>query len=97
MIASKYDELDDKIPYIRDFRTVSSRACFTWDQVVNCESRIFNWLDWDLMVISPENFTTAILSFGIAFSDDAIPVGTEMPKFLKSLRMYTEMFTDIAL
>ena len=31
MLASKYDELDDKIPYIRDFRNVSSRANFTWD------------------------------------------------------------------
>ena len=31
MVASKYDELDDKIPYVRDFRAVSSRAQFTWD------------------------------------------------------------------
>lgn len=50
------------------------------------------------MVISPENFTTALLTFGILFSDETLPAGTtDTPKFVKSLRMYTEMFTDIAL
>jgi len=92
MVASKYDELDDKIPYIRDFWAISSRANFSWDQMVRCENKILNWLNWDLMVISPENFTSALLSFGILFSDE----GQTADK-AKSLRMYTEMFTDIAL
>lgn len=47
------------------------------------------------MVISPENFTTTLLSYGIIFSDDKLPA--EKEKFIKSVRMYTEMFTDIAL
>ncbi len=33
MIASKYDEIDDNIPFIKDFRATSSRANFTWEQV----------------------------------------------------------------
>lgn len=33
MIASKYDEIDDNIPFIRDFRAVSSRANFTWEEI----------------------------------------------------------------
>lgn len=60
--------------------------------MVRCENKILNWLNWDLMVISPENFTSALLSFGILFSDE----GQTADK-AKSLRMYTEMFTDIAL
>jgi len=31
MIASKYDEIDDNIPFIWNFREVSSRASFSWD------------------------------------------------------------------
>ena len=42
-------------------------------------------LDWDLMVISPENFTTALLSFGIVFSDDPVPKSAEISRFLKSV------------
>ena len=61
--------------------------------MVSCERQIVHWLDWNLMVVSPENFTTALLSFGILFSDD-IGYGPDTPK---NLRMYTEMFTDIAL
>jgi len=97
LLASKYDELDDKIPYIKDFRKVSSRSNFTWDQVVHCESKVAHWLDWDLMVISPENFTTTLLTFGVFFSDEEPPPKGETMKYLKSLRMFTEMFTDISL
>ena len=97
LLASKYDELDDKIPYIKDFRKVSSRSNFTYDQVVQCESKVAHWLDWDLMVISPENFTTTLLTFGVLFSDDQAPPKGETQKYLKSLRMFTEMFTDISL
>lgn len=95
LLASKYDELDDKIPYIRDFRHVSSKANFSWGEVTRCENFIVKALKWDLMVISPENFTTALLSYGIVFSDDKLPADKD--KFVKSIRMYTEMFTDIAL
>ena len=47
------------------------------------------------MVLSPENFTSALLAYGIVFSDEKMPSDRE--KFVKSVRMYTEMFTDIAL
>jgi|JI9StandDraft_1071089.scaffolds.fasta_scaffold142697_1 hypothetical protein len=73
MIASKYDELDDNIPFIRDFKAVSSWANFSWEQVTRCEDRILKLLDWDLVALSPENFTSAILSFGIVFSDEVLP------------------------
>lgn len=72
MLASKYDEIDDNIPFIRNFRAVSSKANFSWDQVTGCETRILNYLNWDLVSLSPENFTTALLSFGIVFSEDNI-------------------------
>ena len=46
------------------------------------------------MALTPENFSTALLTFGLVFSDEGTP--TDL-KFLKSLRMYVEMFTDLAL
>jgi hypothetical protein len=60
---------------------------------VGTETRILRALGWDLMALSPENFTTTLLSFGIVFSDE----GSFDAKFLKSIRMYSEMFTDISL
>lgn len=72
MLASKYDEIDDNIPFIWNFWSVSSKANFTWEQVTSCETWILNLLDWDLVSLSPENFTTALLSFGIVFSDDNV-------------------------
>jgi hypothetical protein len=72
MLASKYDEIDDNIPFIRNFREVSTRASFSWEQVTSCETRILNALGWELVSLSPENFTTAILSYGIVFSDDNV-------------------------
>ena len=95
LLASKYDELDDKIPYIKDFRHISSRSNFTWGEVTRCEDYIMKTLGWNLMVLSPENFTSALLAYGIVFSDEKLPSDRE--KFVKSVRMYTEMFTDIAL
>ena len=66
--------------------------------MTQCENRILQLLDWDLVSLSPENFTTSLLSFGIVFSDDTInQSGHELQKFLKSIRMFTEMFTDISL
>lgn len=32
-LASKYDEIDANIPFIRDFKKVSSRGNYTWGQV----------------------------------------------------------------
>lgn len=81
LLASKYDELDDKIPYWNQV----CRGKYTWHEFVAVESRIVHALDWDLMVISPENFTTALLSFGIVFSDDPIPKSAEISRFLKSV------------
>lgn len=73
MIASKYDEIDDNIPFIRDFKNASSRSNFTWEQVTHCEDKILKLLDWELVALSPENFTSTFLSFGILFSDDNLP------------------------
>lgn len=69
-LASKYDEIDENIPFIRDFRKASSRGNYTWDQVTKCENIFVKYLDWNLMIISPLNYTYALLTFGVIFSDD---------------------------
>lgn len=70
LLASKYDEIDWNIPYIKDFRKVSSEARYSWDEVTQCESTIAEYLKWDLMIISPLNYTYALLTFGVIFSND---------------------------
>lgn len=70
LLASKYDEIDWNIPYIKDFRKVSSEARYSWDEVTQWESTIAEYLKWDLMIISPLNYTYALLTFGVIFSND---------------------------
>ena len=50
-LASKYDEIDRNIPYIRDFGEISSRAKYTWSEVTKCETAFLNLLNWNLYAI----------------------------------------------
>lgn len=69
-LASKYDELDENIPFIKDFRKASSKGNYSWTQVTQCESLLAHYLNWDLMIVSPLNYTYALLTFGVVFTDD---------------------------
>ena len=71
-LASKYDELDENIPFIKDFRSASSKAKFTWTQVTKCEDSFVKLLEWNLMVVCPLNYTYALLTFGVVFTDDEV-------------------------
>jgi hypothetical protein len=70
LLASKYDELDENIPFVRDFRKISAKATYSWREVIKCQDVFIKSLKWNLMIISPLNFTYALLTFGVLFNND---------------------------
>ena len=82
LLASKYDEIDNNIPYIHDFKKISSRANYSRDQILKCESMFAEHLKWSLMVICPLNYTYALLTFGVIFSNDKFKYKTSLLKSL---------------
>lgn len=73
-IASKYDEIDRNIPYIKEFGQVSSRARFSCAQVIKRETEMLNILQWDLLALCPMYFLSALQAHGMLFSDDWLSV-----------------------
>lgn len=49
---------------------MSSRGNYNYEQITQCETKFVNFLGWNLMIISPLNYTYALLTFGVIFSDD---------------------------
>jgi hypothetical protein len=84
-LASKYDEIDKNIPYIKEFGQVSSRAKYSYSEVIKCENKFLNLLNWELMVLTPMYFLTALLSFGVVFDDDVFKLSSSTPKNLESI------------
>ena len=85
-IASKFDELDDKIPILKTLiKTMSTGTTFlsntqqtfrelsptaAYDAVVQCEGSLLKELRWDLLLVTPLHFVQAMLGMGVVFSDD---------------------------
>ena len=74
-IASKYDELDDNIPPVKDFlRASKSRAAaaFEYSDVVAHEATLLRRLEWDLMVLTPLHFVHSLAGMGVLFESDRL-------------------------
>ena len=75
LLASKYDELDDNIPPLKDFlRAVKSRssATFEYDDVIAYEACLLRRLNWDLMVVTPLHFIHSLAGMGVVFDTDRL-------------------------
>lgn len=57
LLAAKYIELDDNIPFIKDFRKISCGKAYTYEVIVKCESVFLKALKYDLMVVTPLHYT----------------------------------------
>lgn len=55
LLASKYDELDDRIPLIRDLQKLS-KFQFSYKECSDEESAILMELEWNLVAITPLHF-----------------------------------------
>jgi hypothetical protein len=76
MIASKYDELDENIPMIKDLIRYFSRTLPTnvvlpcHAEVVECERMIMKFFNWNLMIVIPTAFIRSILANGVLFDTE---------------------------
>ena len=54
LLGSKFDELDDNIPLIREFqRAFIKQRNIPYEEVLKCEVDILNLLGWDLFKLAP--------------------------------------------
>lgn len=78
LISSKYDEIDDNIPLIKDltryFTRVlpSSVAVPSFEEVIECERELMNFFKWDLMIVTPTVILKLIMANGIVFDNEDI-------------------------
>lgn len=53
LLGSKFDELDDNIPLIREFqRAYYKQRDIPYEEVIKCELEVLRILDWDLFKLS---------------------------------------------
>ena len=69
LMASKYDELDDNIPMVKDFIKINKNS-FIYEEFIEEEGRILDLINWRLIAVTPLHFVTAFLGLGIIFEND---------------------------
>lgn len=63
LLASKYDELDDKIPFIIDMSKILKKVVnINHGEVLKLETEILFSFNFELMIITPLQFVQSILS-----------------------------------
>lgn len=68
-VASKFDELDNNIPFLKDF-IKAAKFMFKYDEIIQEEKRLCELFNWQLLVLSPLHFVYSLLSMGVIFDDD---------------------------
>ena len=66
MLASKFDELDDRIPLIREIQKLAKFE-FSYKECKLEEEVVLNQLNWNLNVITPMHALSSIVGMGIIF------------------------------
>jgi hypothetical protein len=61
LLASKYDELDDRIPFINDMSKLLRKVTqLHHSEVVKTETDLLFAFNWDLMILTPLHFVYSI-------------------------------------
>lgn len=71
LLASKQDELDDRIPLIREIQKLA-RYEFPYKDCKAEEEILLKELDWKLSVITPLHILQSLLGMGILFENDKV-------------------------
>ena len=97
ILASKYDEIDKRIPFYWELKRASSRASlYTIKEFRSVEEFFIKAiLNWDFKMITTLHFAYCFISQGILFEDDNFD--SDGTQILKLLRRKTEFFTDLSL
>ena len=70
LLASKYDELDDKIPFINDMiYSLQKVMSLKHNEVLKLEGKLLHIFHWDLMILTPLHFVYSYLAQGIIFTE----------------------------
>ena len=57
LLASKFDEVDDNIPLIRDLQKICARSrIIAYDEVIKAETEALYKMNWDLFKLAPLHF-----------------------------------------
>lgn len=97
VLASKYDEIDRRIPYYRQVMAVSKRAAiYTLKEFHQVEEFfVLCILNWNFRVLTTLHFTHSLVCQGILFEDDRYPSAQE--DILQVLQRKAELLTDLSL
>lgn len=77
LMASKYDELDDNIPLIKELQRFFGRIIPpnqplpTFQEVVECERTMIKFFGWDLMIVLPIHVLMSLFANGIVFENES--------------------------
>lgn len=73
MVASKYEEVDDRLVFIGDIQNFYVRELKqqiispTWEDMVEMERRLMNFFNWDINFLLPIHFLEMYLANGVLF------------------------------
>lgn len=97
-IASKFDELDNNIPFLKDF-IKAAKYMFKYAEIIKEEASLVEKFNWQLFVLSPLHFVYSLLSMGVIFENDRLENNKNEAleeSLLKKVRKGTEFFADIS-
>ena len=73
LLASKFDELDDNIPLIRELQKICAKQrIIAYDEVIKAEVTVLFKLNWDLFKLTPMHFLQNLIGQGIVFNNDKV-------------------------
>lgn len=108
LVATKFDEADDKIPLCRDILRCKPELTegVETQHVYECEVQIVQWLDFDLNFLVPLHFCKNFLMQGVVFTTDKV-LDIDSSNAKKSrpveisdiieVRKYISKFSDVAI
>ena len=79
LIASKYDEIDDRLVFINDVQSYYKRlpggpstigGAPTYTDIVECERLLLKFFEWDLGFVMPIHFIEMFLANGVLFESE---------------------------
>lgn len=71
LVASKQDELDDRIPLIREIQKLA-RYEFSYRECQVEEEKVLRDLNFNVQLMSPLNILEALIGMGVIFEDDKV-------------------------
>ena len=96
LIASKYEEIDTRVPFIDELLELANHA-FTIECVHQMEVLILNQLRWSVSMVTPVHFVKNLLYRGMLTGSDTIKGLQPTKESFEYLVKFVYFFTDFSL